>query len=136
MKKKSRWNYYGVKIIKQILVEGQPNPELVDEYYEEDGKQSFEESVMLVRAQSFEHAYKIAEKKTTEFEEPYQNPYGQQVTWKFIKAVDCYLILEELVSGTEVYSCFHNTDSGVSADEFINKWFNCDDDGFDKEKLT
>lgn len=127
MKKRSSWNYYGVKIIKQILVEGEPNPDLIDEYYEEDCGQTFEESIVLVRAQSFEHAYKIAIKKSTEFDEPYQNPYGQQVTWKFIDAVDCYLILEELESGVEVYSCFHNTASDVSADEFINKWFSSND---------
>ena len=70
MKKRSSWNYYGVKIIKQILVEGEPNPDLIDEYYEEDGGQTFEESIVLVRAQSFEHAYKVAIKKSTEFDEP------------------------------------------------------------------
>ena len=36
---------------------------------------------------------RIAEKKTTEFEEPYPNKYGQQVLWKFIEAVDCLIIL-------------------------------------------
>lgn len=78
---------------------------------------------MLVNAQSSEHAYKIAKSKAIEFDESYQNPYGQQVHWKFIKAVDCYLILDELKSGTEIYSCLHNTDKDETADEFINKWF-------------
>jgi len=132
VKKKSSWDYYGVKIIKQILIEGEPDPNLIDETYEDDDEQTFEESVMLVRAQSFDHAYKIAEKKTQQYEEPHTNPYGQQVTWKFIAAVDCFSILEEPVSGTEVYSCFHITDKNVTAKDFLDKWFNYTEDGFNK----
>lgn len=40
-----------------------------------------------------------------------------------MKAVDCYLIGTEVGSGTEVYSCFHYTDSNITAEEFIDKWF-------------
>ena len=122
MKNKSNWNYYGVKIIKQIIVSGEADLDLVDENFLCDQKQHFEESLMLVRAQSTEHAYKIAEKKS-KIEVPYQNIYGQQVVWKFIKAVDCFLILDELISGSEMYSCLHSTDDNV--DVFLNKWFNC-----------
>ena len=39
---------------------------------------------MLVHAQSVDHAYKIARKKIKEVEIPYQNKYGQQVTWKLL----------------------------------------------------
>ena len=123
LKNKSNWNFYGVKIIKQIIVEGEPDPNLIDEFYDDDNEQSFEESIMLVRTQSYEHAYKIAEKKTMEHEIPYENKYGQKVLWKFIKAVDCYLILDELVSGAEVYSCFHITHNNETANDFIEKWF-------------
>ena len=128
MKNKSNWNYYGVKIIKQIVVEGEPDPQLLNDYLEnDDGKQSFEESIMLVRAQSKEHAYKIAKKKNIEFEEPYLNMYNQQVTWKFIKAVDYYEILDKLKSGAEIYSCLHHTDKNETADDFIEKWFKNND---------
>jgi len=122
LKNKSNWNFYGVKIIKQIIVEGEPDPNLIDEFHD-DGEQSFEESIMLVHAQSYEHAYKIAEKKTMDQEAPYKNKYGQKVLWKLIKAVDCYLILDELVSGAEVYSCFHITHNSETANDFIKKWF-------------
>lgn len=54
--KNSAWYWYGVKIIKQLIVEGEPDEMLLDEFYEDDDKQQFEESLMLVRAQSFEHA--------------------------------------------------------------------------------
>ena len=63
MQHRSSWNYFGVRIIKQIIVEGDPDPPRLDEYYEDDGKQMFEENLMLVHAQSADHAYKIAEKR-------------------------------------------------------------------------
>jgi len=122
MKYKSNWDYYGVKIIKQIVVEGEPDPALLDEFYEDDDKQMFEEAVMLIHAQSFDHAYKVAKKKVEEAEKPYPNKYGQQVTWKLVDIVDCFLILNKLASGTEVYSCFHTTQD--NAKDFMNKWFN------------
>jgi len=121
--RKSRWDFYGVKIIKQIIVDGEANQNLVDEFYDDDGKQNFEESVMLVRAQSCNHAYKIARQKAAKSDVPYPNAYGQQVTWKFIKAVDCFLILDKLVSGAEVYSCLHTTDINETAENFVDKWF-------------
>ena len=136
LKKKSSWSFYSIKILKQILVEGQPDPNLVqklakdldstvDELLEDDG-QSFEESIMLIHAQSYAHANKIAEKKALESERNGTglNAYGQKVTWKFIKIIDCYWIIDDLATGAEIYSCFHDTDKSVTADEFINKWFN------------
>ena len=123
MSKKTSWNLYGVKIVKQVVIEGAPIPSSIDEFYDDDDKQVFEESVMLVNAQSYEHAYKIAKKKSIESEVPSKNVYGQEVIWKFIKAVGCYQIPDNLVSGTEVYSCLQITDKNETADEFIDKRF-------------
>lgn len=131
---KRTWNWYGVKIIKQILVEGEPDKMLLDEFYEDDGKQDYEESLMLVRAQSFEHAYKVSEEKAKKDNDFYPNMYGQQVAWKFVEAVDCFLILDELKSGAEVYSCFHTTAKGMTTDEFLNLWFNNSDNGCHKAR--
>ena len=124
---KSKWDYYGVKIIKQIIVEGEPDLNLIDEYYNDAGTQTFEESVMLVHAQSYSHAYKIAQRKATKSDVSYPNAYGQQVAWKFINTVDCFLILDKLVSGAEVYSCLHTADINETAVEFIGKWFSSTD---------
>ncbi|MDR1702775.1 MAG: DUF4288 domain-containing protein [Sporomusaceae bacterium] len=134
MKKKSAWEFYGVKIIKQIIVSGEPEPNLLDEFYENNAKQTFEESILLIRAQSFDQAYKIAAKKAREGEQPYQNKYGQQVIWKFIEAVDCFAILDELVSGAEIYSCFHTANEGELVEDFLDKWFHCIDDGCRKAR--
>ena len=62
MSKTSSWNWYGVKIIKEIIVKGEPDINLIDEFYEDNNEKYYEESLLLVKAQSFEHAYKIAEK--------------------------------------------------------------------------
>ena len=123
MNKKTSWDWYAVKIIKHITVSRQPDEKLIDEFYVDDGKQDFEESLMLVKAQSFDHAYKIAERKSQADSSPYPNMYGQQVEWKYVAAVDCFLILDDLKSGAELYSCFHSTLENVSEEEFINKWF-------------
>ena len=135
-KAKSNWNYYGVKIIKQIIVEGEPDPNLIDEYYDDDDKQLFEESILLIRAQSYERAYKLAQKVATKDETPYPNKYGQSVVWKFIKAVDCFELLGAIKSGAEVYSCLHTTDKRVTADEFLDKWFNSTDESPKLDRVT
>lgn len=130
MKRQSNWSWYGVKIIKQIVVMGAPDAELMEEAktygldFAEDCKQVFEESIMIVKAQSFDHAYKIAKKTTNIDNEKYLNIYGQEVEWKFIDAVDCFHLFDDiLITGTEVYSCLHSADKNTTADEFINKWF-------------
>ncbi|MDR0469533.1 MAG: DUF4288 domain-containing protein [Peptococcaceae bacterium] len=74
-------------------------------------------------SQSFENAYNIAEKIAVKDETPYLNKYGESVVWKFIKAVDCFQILDALKSGAEVYSCLHHTYKDMTANEFLDKWF-------------
>ena len=58
-------------------------------------------------------------REATEFEEPYLNIYGQTVSWKFIEVVDRFVILDQLITGAELYSCFHVTPKNETADEFI-----------------
>ena len=116
-----KWNWYGVKIIKQLILQGEPHKDLVDRYYEASAKrQHFEESIILVRAQSFDHAYKIAESKTAKDNEVYTNRYGQQTTWKLVDAVDCFLIYDDPTTGAEIYSCFHNAPKETTPDEFLD----------------
>lgn len=52
---RSVWQYYGVRIIYQAVITGNPLPEPIDEDYT-DTHSFFEESIMLVHAQSFDHA--------------------------------------------------------------------------------
>ena len=123
MKIFTSWNWYSVKLIKQLIIEGEPDKRLVDEFYIDDDEQTFEEILMLVKARSYEHAYKIAENKAKKDEEFFPNMYGQQAAWKLIKAVDCFLILDKLKSGIELFSCYHTTKENMTAEEFLNKYF-------------
>lgn len=116
--KESNWNWYSVKIIKKLNIKVKPKKEFLDEYYD-DKVQNFEESIVIVKAQSFEHAYKTAEKKVLNDSMSYYNIYGQEVSWDFIEAVDCFLIDNEIRTGTEIYSCFYKTSKSISDDDFI-----------------
>jgi hypothetical protein len=39
LKGKSYWGFYGVRIIKQIIVSGEPDSNLIDEFYNDDIRQ-------------------------------------------------------------------------------------------------
>lgn len=101
--KRSAWQYYGVKIIYQAVVLGDPLPGRIDEEYS-NTHTFFEESVILVHAQSFDHAYNMAEERAKGHEQTYRNSYGQTVEWKFIDAIDCFLIDDEIKNYGELYA--------------------------------
>jgi len=124
MRHKSNWGYYGVRLFKKLIVFGEPNPDLIDEFYEDETqKQYLEELVLLVRAKSFDHAYKVAEKMTMKYEEPYETIYGQRAMWRIVDSVDCFDIGDELESGTEVYSTYHAIDINESCNSYIDKYY-------------
>lgn len=114
------WN--AVKLIYEHIISGDPNPEKMDEDYITDNV--YEESIMLEKAHSFEHAYSIAEKKAKENEMEYINPYDEKVCYKFAEAIDCFhLFDEELETGTELYSRLISVSKDLSRDEFIDQFY-------------
>ena len=120
---KSAWLWYGVKLLFRSTISGQPEPDTVDQNYT-DTYQTIEESIILVRAQSFNHAYKIAEKKACERETEYSNPYGQTVHSTFMGAIDCFRIYDEaLYSGMEVYSRLIRVPKQMDTKEFIGRFY-------------
>ncbi len=119
--RKSAWNYYGVKLIYQMIVTGRPIPERIDKAFS-DTHTFFEESVMLVHAQSFDHAYTVAERKARENLEPYTNAYGQTVETKLIDAIDCFLIIpnnDGFTTGTELYSSISPVAKEITPREYL-----------------
>lgn len=122
--------YYSVKLIYQATITGEPKAERMDEFY--TGHHTFfEESVLLVCAQSFEQAYAIAERKARDNEGTHTNPYGQTVLWKLIDAVDCYLIGSTLEDGTELYSLITPKSKEITAGEYLLQTY-----GHDVEDYT
>ncbi len=75
-----------------------------------EGKQSYEDRIMLVRATSFIDAEKRASLNYETYADPYLNSYGQLVRWKFVKVIDVYeTFIDQIddlldVSGVEVFS--------------------------------
>lgn len=116
--RKSSWNYYSIKLIYQMTVTSSPIPERIDEDYS-DTHTFFEESIILVRAQSFDHAFKIAEQKAREINGAHINPYEQTVETRLIEAIDCYLIGDEITGGVEVYSSCTPVHKEMTANEYL-----------------
>jgi hypothetical protein len=100
-------SWYGVKLLYVNNVVGEPDTNLVDDNYVE-GYIAYEESIVVIQANSFDTAYQKAEKIAKDNEDDYQNIYGQTIQVRYFDAVDCYLIEEvqevPLQEGVEVYS--------------------------------
>lgn len=99
--------WYAVKLLYKITIHKKPCPKrikLFGKFYCSKNKQFFEESILLVYADSFEQAYQFAEKKAKENCNSYINLYGQEVKTKIYKWIDCFFIEKHLKEGTEVYS--------------------------------
>jgi hypothetical protein len=122
-KRKSKWEWYGVKLLYECIISGNSNPEYIDKNYTNSSK-TYEESVVLVKAQSFEHAYKIAEKIASESEHDYTNTYEEKVEWIFVKVIDIFQLFDdELKTGTEVYSRFIRVQKGIPKDDIISAYY-------------
>lgn len=105
-------DWYSVKLIYKYTVTGEPDPILVDKFF--SGRTKFyEESVVLVVADSFEEAYKVAESNASMDE--YMNKYGQTVTMELYDAVDCFRFYEQPQALTEVYSTIFSDDADIES---------------------
>ncbi len=73
-------NYYCVRMTVAIEIEGKKK-----------GLQTFEDRFVLIRANSFDDAYKKIEKQKKKYAEPYLNSNGELVRWKIESLDDCFL---------------------------------------------
>ncbi|MEH7483671.1 DUF4288 domain-containing protein [Neobacillus drentensis] len=122
MTEKSTLEWYAVKLIFEFIITGDPNPEKIDKEYSTD--KTYEESIMLIKASSFDHAYSITELKAKESEYDLINPYDETVNYKFAEAIDCFQLFdEELETGTELYSRFLTVSKDITRDEFIDQYY-------------
>ncbi|WP_203288173.1 DUF4288 domain-containing protein [Metabacillus sp. cB07] len=114
--------WFSVKLLFECIITGKPDPETIDKNYNNTHK-TYEESIILVKATSFNDAYSIAEEKAIEAEIEYTNPYDERVNWKFIEALDCFILGEELGPGTEVYSRYLRISKKLIESEFISQYY-------------
>ncbi|MDP4088477.1 MAG: DUF4288 domain-containing protein [Bacillota bacterium] len=121
--KKSKWEWYSVKLLFESALFGEPNTDKIDDNYHNDVK-LYEECVVVVRAQSLDHAFKAAEANAKKYEMEYYNPYDQLVICKFVDFLDCFrLSEEEIKSGTEVYSRSMEMPVKEKTEEIIKAYF-------------
>lgn len=119
----AKWEWFSVKLIFESIISGKPERCGIDKNYTNDAK-TYEESIVLIKAQSFEHAYRIAEEKAKKREIEYTNPYGELVNWKFVRAVDCFWMNEDsLQPGVELYSRSLEIPKSVSTKAFIEQFY-------------
>ncbi|WP_028981068.1 DUF4288 domain-containing protein [Sporocytophaga myxococcoides] len=96
---KSSHEYYCVKMTVVVEVEKQKK-----------GKQTIEDRMVLIKAKSFDDAYKKMEKVKNKKAEPYLNIHGELVRWRIESLDDCFVTdintPEDLNNpeGVEVYS--------------------------------
>ncbi|KXX66923.1 DUF4288 domain-containing protein [Flammeovirga sp. SJP92] len=115
--------WFGVKILFKYQVSGKVKTELIDDDWVENYR-AFEESVILIRATSFDEAYQIAEEKTNGNTDSWMNKYGQVIEKIFHDSIDCFLIGdEEFEDGLEVYSNIFEINNNLSDDQLIGEYY-------------
>lgn len=123
MKRKSNWEWYAVKLLFESTILGEPNKDKIDEHYSNNFK-LYEEQIIVVRAQSFDHAYKKAEAEAKKNEIEYNNPYDQLVQCKFVDSLNCQRLFDnEIKSGTEIYSRLIKVPIEEKTDNVIETYF-------------
>lgn len=124
MQKRNGWGWYGVKVLYENIVSDEPKQEYIDCNYSTEVR-TLEESIIVVRAQSFEHAWKIAENKfTKQAEISYENPYGETIKSQLVDIIDTFLLSDDPIeSGTEVYSRILHMPKGASNEEIIEQLY-------------
>lgn len=118
-----KWQWFSVKLIFENIISGKPEPDTIDKNYT-NSYRNFEESIIIIKAQSFDQAYKIAEKKARQMELEYTNPYGELVKMKFVQAIDCFSISDETLStGAEVYWRHLRVPNDIDVEDFLDKYY-------------
>lgn len=110
--------WYSVKLLYRFTVTGEPDN--VDAYYSDD-KEIFDETVMLVQADSFDDAYAKAAKNAAARHDDYTNKYNQSVKYRFAETLDCYCLGDTIESGAEIYSNIKSAPKGTTTDLYIDK---------------
>ncbi|MCP1165797.1 MULTISPECIES: DUF4288 domain-containing protein [Bacillus] len=115
---------YAVKLLFESVHSGEPDPTKIDEHYEENQNTLFEESIILVTANSLEEAYELGEKIAMQSEEPYDNVYGEQVTWTFRKVLHVFELDDTpFETGKELYGRFLHVKKNETVDTVVQKYY-------------
>ncbi|CAH2466810.1 MULTISPECIES: DUF4288 domain-containing protein [Bacillus cereus group] len=115
---------YAVKLLFESVHSGEPNPSKIDEHYEENHDTLFEESIILVKANSLEEAHELGEKIALQSEDTYDNMYDVQVTWKFRKVLHVFELNDtSFETGTELYARFLHVKKNETVDTVVKQYY-------------
>lgn len=84
---------------------------------------TFEESIILIRAENKELAVQKAAEKCEDL--TYENAVGGMTTWRFVTTLDCFELVDDMegdVDFKEVYSRYILVESGTTAEEVIRTY--------------
>ena len=98
----SSWKWYAVKCRSKMVVEEAP----------ESPTSSYTETLYLVRAQSYDQACKIAERRARRVVLSYRNIHQQTISRHFDRVIDCYCIGKRPDVGTVLYTCAYDHPPG------------------------
>ncbi len=97
--------------------------EVITESIEYD-TDTYEESIILIKATTKDEAFQIALNKGKTEEQKYKNDKNEEVSWRFIKVIDVFEILEETINcGTEVFSRFILVPTKTNINEILNRFY-------------
>ena len=116
-------DWFAVVVLFETKITGSPDKDRLDNHYDDKHK-IIEEQIIVVRAQSPDDAFELAEKSAKDNTEmTYRNPYGQHVQCRFLESVNCQkLFAPEIRSGSEVYFRLYLVPNEMSKCEFINTY--------------
>lgn len=97
--------------------------EVVTESNEYD-TDTYEESIILIKASTKDEAFEIALNKGKTGEQKFKNGKDEEVNWRFMKVIDVFEILEETLNcGTEVFSRFILVPTKTNIEEMLNRFY-------------
>lgn len=117
-------DWFGVKLLRKFTILGIPEKSKIDEFFH-DANEFFEESVLLVKASSFDDAYQIAEMTAQKDNCIYENKYGQMVKNEFFESIDCFHLFDSPQSSVEVYSTFFLKRQNDDEQTVLDKRYDC-----------
>ncbi|MGE7886276.1 DUF4288 domain-containing protein [Bacillus cereus] len=115
---------YAVKLLFESVHSGEPDPSKTDEHYEKNHNTLFEESIILVNANSLEEAHELGEKIAIQSEHTYDNMHNEQITWTFRKVLHVFELNDtSFETGTELYARFLHVKKNETVDTVIEKYY-------------
>ncbi|OQR53753.1 DUF4288 domain-containing protein [Bacillus sp. CDB3] len=84
----------------------------------------FEESIILVKANSLEEAHELGEQVAIQSVDTYDNMYDQQVTWNFRKVLHVFELDDTpFDTGKELYARFLHVKKNETVDTVVKKYY-------------